>query len=176
MRSCHAAASSSGTRRAAPQAPVSAGRTRYAAETPGPDITPLRSALIIDDNAVNRRILKTMLEHLGTGQVFTAGSGRRGLAMLENIAPDMVFVDIQMPGMDGFEFLHKASARFAEENRSRPVMVACTAHSGPDHRQRSMENGFDAHLEKPVSRAALRNLINQLSFAIPPPAADPTGR
>ncbi|WP_339800627.1 ATP-binding protein [uncultured Marinobacter sp.] len=147
-----------------------------AAETPGPDITPLRSALIIDDNAVNRRILKTMLEHLGTGQVFTAGSGRRGLAMLENVTPDMVFVDIQMPGMDGFEFLHKASTRFAEENRSRPVMVACTAHSGPEHRQRSMENGFDAHLEKPVTRATLRNLINQLSFAIPPPAADPTSR
>ncbi|MFW5825399.1 MAG: ATP-binding protein, partial [Marinobacter sp.] len=119
-------------------------------------------ALIVDDNDVNRRILSSMLGYLGVAQLYSAGSARRGLAILDNVDPDVVFVDIQMPGMDGYGFLAEARQRLRESGRRVPAMVACTAHAGQEHRQRCLDSGFDAHLEKPVTRKTLQALLNTL--------------
>lgn len=135
-------------------------------EKPAATSNPLREVLVVDDNAVNRNILETMLKHVGAKRTYTAGSARRGLAMLDNITPDLVFVDIQMPGMDGYQFLREARHRLDEANRPQPLMIACTAHSGDENKRRSLESGFNAHMEKPITRDALRTLLTSLSYRL----------
>jgi PAS domain S-box-containing protein len=147
------------------------------AESPGNDTdnagkTPLREVLVVDDNEVNRQVLESMLFNAGAHRVYTAGSGRRGLTMLNNIHPDLVFVDIQMPGMDGFQFLEQARQRLSDTGQLTPRMIACTAHSGRDNRRRALASGFDAHLEKPVTREALEQLLNRLTIAVAGPATE----
>ncbi|GGY59929.1 GAF domain-containing hybrid sensor histidine kinase/response regulator [Marinobacter zhanjiangensis] len=143
--------------------------------------TPLRDVLVLDDNEVNRQVLDSMLLNAGAHRVYTAGSGRRALAMLDNIRPDLVFVDIQMPGMDGFQFLDQARQRLAEAGRRLPRLIACTAHSGRDHRRQMLARGFDAHLEKPVTHDALNQLLDRLTVTVAsqapatPAAPDPVG-
>lgn len=120
--------------------------------------------LVVDDNEINRDIQSTMLRRLGARTVHTAGGGRRGLALIENLQPDLIIVDIQMPTMDGYEFLEKARAMFRDQGRALPVMVACTADTGEGQQQQALEAGFDAHLSKPVTSTNLLPLLTRLGF------------
>ncbi|HET8848328.1 MAG TPA: ATP-binding protein, partial [Marinobacter sp.] len=124
-------------------------------------------ALVIDDNEVNRKVLENLLQRLGIRVVYTAGSARRGLALLENLQPDLVFVDLHMPGMDGMGFLATARTEFAERGRAMPFTVACTADVGDQQKRACLAAGFDAHLGKPVSVAAVKKLVRSLGLSLP---------
>lgn len=127
---------------------------------------PVSHALVIDDNEINRKILETLLKRLGFPVVYSAPSARRALALLDNLQPDLVFVDLHMPGMDGEAFLDRARQEFSERGRPLPWMIACTADVGEQQRRHCLRVGFDAHLAKPVSGTSVRALLADLGLAV----------
>ncbi|MDI9245619.1 ATP-binding protein [Marinobacter sp. CHS3-4] len=135
---------------------------------------PLDYALVVDDNPVNCRVLQELLTRFGCGTVQVAQSARRGMAILDNVQPDVVFIDIQMPDMSGFELMSLLRQRFPEQNRPLPITVACTAEVSDSKRKECLAKGFDAHLGKPVTGASLHDLMNQLGLkATPVKKAEP---
>lgn len=143
--------------------PLAEGTEPATAGSAGPG-RELDLALVVDDNDINRDILASMLRRLGARTVHTAASGRRALALLAHLQPDLVFTDIQMPEMDGYGFLARARALVGDQNRPQPAMVACTADSSESQRQEALDAGFEAHLGKPVTTASLAALLATLGY------------
>jgi signal transduction histidine kinase/ActR/RegA family two-component response regulator len=109
------------------------------------------SVLVIDDIEDARETLRALLLHLGA-KVWVAGNGIEGLNMVRNANPDVVLCDLQMPQMDGFEFmreLHRATLA------AHPPVLALTAMASEADHQRTREAGFDGHLDKPFDKSAL---------------------
>jgi CheY-like chemotaxis protein len=116
---------------------------------------PNRKVLVIDDNADAADTLVTILSLLGHDAV-AAHSGMDGLRAAEAQHPDVVFLDIGMPGMNGFE-VAVAMRRIAGLETVR--IVALTAWRDDATRQRAREAGFDLHLTKPTSIEVIENII-----------------
>jgi CheY-like chemotaxis protein len=114
--------------------------------------------LLIEDNVDARQSLRTLLEHEGH-RVVDAADGPSGLARAEATRPDIVLIDIGLPGMDGYEVARRIRARRGAE----PILVAITGYGRADDRQRSHEAGFDAHLTKPVSPDYLVEVLATLA-------------
>lgn len=114
----------------------------------------VRRILVIDDNADAADLLGAIMAMEGH-VVEVAHGGREGLAAAANFLPDVVFLDIGMPGMDGYQV--------AIELRRNPSLVAVrivalTAWGDAESRARVVECGFDAHLVKP---AKIESLLNE---------------
>ncbi|HSG39658.1 MAG TPA: response regulator, partial [Thermoanaerobaculia bacterium] len=114
-----------------------------------------RRVLIIEDNDDAREALRTLLE-LDGHQVEAAGDGRDGLELARDFMPDVVLLDIGLPGLDGYEV---AQALASHPARSRMRVVAVTGYGQEGDRDRAREAGFDAHLVKPVEVEKLRELL-----------------
>jgi CheY-like chemotaxis protein len=117
--------------------------------------------LVAEDNPVNRRVAIRMLEKLGC-TVETAGDGAEALDMYGRLPFDMVFMDCQMPEMDGYDAA--AAIRRAEKEQGRPHMpiVALTAHAAASDRDRCFAVGMDDYLSKPVSSEQILAVIRRL--------------
>jgi len=116
--------------------------------------------LVVEDNALNQLIAREMLMVLGM-KVSVANSGEEALAHCLREAPDLVLMDIQMPGMDGVETTRRLRALQAE-GRLRPFpIVALTAHALASDRQSSLDAGMDEHLTKPMQFDTLRTVLDQ---------------
>jgi PAS domain S-box-containing protein len=105
--------------------------------------------LVIDDNNDARQALVVLLEMAGH-ELHEAADGLTGLASVSRLQPDIVFADIGLPGIDGFEL-----ARRIRANQHYPRLVALTGYDHPEQRRRGAEAGFDAYLVKPVEVEAL---------------------
>ncbi len=110
--------------------------------------------LVIDDNAVNRRYVKSVIED-GNISVLEADNGKSGISMAQNIQPDLILVDIQMPDMDGFKCLE---ALKNSQAISAPIL-AITAYSSPKDRQNFISKGFRDYITKPVKPNVLSSTI-----------------
>lgn len=111
--------------------------------------------LVVEDAEENRVILQVLLEHEGA-IVATAEDGFAALARLREQKIDMVLMDIQMPGLNGFETLDLIRQRGYEG----PVL-AVTASTDREDQQRCVAAGFAAHLPKPISRMQLREELRK---------------
>lgn len=114
-----------------------------------------RAILIIDDNPDFRHGLRVLLESWGH-RVVEAATGDRGLEIMRTSRPDVLLVDLGLPGLDGFAV--------AEAVRSSPggdavLLVAITGYGGLHDRRRATGVGFDAYLTKPVDSNALVRVI-----------------
>jgi CheY-like chemotaxis protein len=114
-----------------------------------------RSILIIEDNDDARESLRLLLEALGH-RVIEAADGQRGLALALHHLPDVVLIDLGLPGLDGYQV---ARALRASPIGKKATLIAVTGYGQQDDRRRSTEAGFDAHLVKPVSQSLLSSLI-----------------
>lgn len=111
--------------------------------------------LLADDDALNRRLVRALLEHLGH-EVVTAENGEEAVAEFNRQAPDIVLMDVSMPVMDGLEstrLIKEASA-----DRFVPV-IFLTAAEGADALQRCVQCGGDDFLSKPVNEPTLHAKI-----------------
>jgi two-component system cell cycle response regulator DivK len=107
--------------------------------------------LAIEDHEENRRILRLLLESAGY-ELIEAVTGEEGVAMAEKERPDLILMDIQLPGLDGYEATRRIKANPAL--RHIPVIaVTSYALSGDDVKAR--EAGCDAYVTKPYSPRAL---------------------
>jgi two-component system, cell cycle response regulator DivK len=111
--------------------------------------------LIAEDNAVNRELLRELLEMCGY-TVVEACDGEEALRIIEQTQPDLVLLDIGMPLLDGFGVIRKIreNPRFA----SMPV-VAVTAYAMQGDREKILSSKFDGYLSKPVDA---RSLVQEL--------------
>lgn len=147
-----------------------------------------RRVLVVDDNADVAESTATMLELFGH-QVTMAADGQQALQAVESFRPDVVLLDIGLPGLDGYEVARRLRQRPAGRAA---LLVALTGYGQAADRQRGREAGFDEHLLKPVDPAQLAELVAQAPRAgavreasqggapapaddggTPPPAAEP---
>jgi two-component system LytT family response regulator len=118
-------------------------------------------ALLIDDERMARREMRRLLEaHPEIEIVGEADSGHAALSLLPALKPDVLFLDIQMPEMDGFEFVNAMSA-----GGHSPQVVFCTAYDA--HALRAFEVNAVGYLLKPVDPARLAAVIQKLHDPAP---------
>lgn len=119
--------------------------------------------LVVDDNRVNLRVAELILKNHGY-EPDLAESGQQALSMINEERYDMIFMDMQMPVMDGLE----ASRRIREKYGSleRPWIVALTANAMSDHRDMCMEAGMNDFLAKPVKSEAIQKIIQNVPLDI----------
>ena len=107
--------------------------------------------LVVEDNPKNLKLIRAILEFSGF-EVVEAMSGEEGVRLATESSPDLILMDLQLPGIDGAEALRQI--RSAEEGPAVPV-VAVTAFAMSDDRERAFASGFDGYVEKPISARAL---------------------
>jgi len=117
---------------------------------------PARHILIVEDDHNVRKALRRMLE-LGGHRVEVAGDGPGAVDLALAAPPEVAFLDIGLPGFDGYEVGRRIRAALG----SRVLLVAVTARGEAEDRRRSSDAGFDAHLVKPVSREDLTRLLGR---------------
>jgi CheY-like chemotaxis protein len=115
-----------------------------------------RQVVVVDDNDDAAASLGMLLKFLGT-EVEIAHDGSTGLKLIESHHPDLVFLDIGMPGMDGYEVARRIRAK---DELNDVVLVALTGWGQAEDRSRSEEAGFHHHLVKPADISVLKSLLN----------------
>jgi CheY-like chemotaxis protein len=128
----------------APQAPAAARRTRR--------------VLVVDDNADAATMLAMLLETLGN-EASTAPDGASALAAAQSRLPDLVMLDIGMPGMNGYEACERIRAQPWGRGMT---LIALSGWGQQEHKARARAAGFDHYLVKPVDYEALRGLLEAL--------------
>lgn len=118
-----------------------------------------RDILVVEDNADARETLQLLLE-LDGHRVRVAGDGEEGLAAIEEHRPQIAFVDIGLPRVDGFELARRVRAR---SEHAAVRLIALTGYGRTEDRRAIEQAGFDMHLIKPVSQEALRGAIEASS-------------
>ncbi|MCU0223369.1 MAG: PAS domain-containing protein [Acidobacteria bacterium] len=119
----------------------------------------LGAVLVVEDHPVNRRLVGVMLERLGVEADF-AENGRRALEMLSLRGYDVIFMDIQMPEIDGYETTRILRRREADERSARPAwIVALTANAMEGDAERCLGAGMNDYLAKPFK-------LNDLASAL----------
>ncbi|MEM7613104.1 MAG: response regulator, partial [Pseudomonadota bacterium] len=116
-----------------------------------------RRVLLVEDNPVNQRVAAGMLERLGYA-VAVASSGEAALSMIVREPFDLVMMDCQMPGMDGFEATRRIRSMAGRACADIPI-IAVTAHAMAGDRERCIEAGMSDYLSKPYGMEALRQKL-----------------
>ncbi|HTU26315.1 MAG TPA: ATP-binding protein [Pirellulales bacterium] len=123
--------------------------------TPGVSGLPQRRVLVVDDNEDAAASMGMLLRFLGT-QVQVVHSGEAALEAIEANRPDVVLLDIGMPGLDGYEVAKRVRQR-ADFNNI--MLIALTGWGQSDDRDRTRKAGFDYHLVKPADITVLQSLL-----------------
>jgi signal transduction histidine kinase/CheY-like chemotaxis protein len=116
------------------------------------------SVLVVEDNLLNQIIAREMVAALGLRPA-VVGSGEEAMLSCRSTPPDLVLMDIQMPGMDGLETTRRLRALQAAGELRRFPIIALTAHAMASDRQASLAAGMDEHLTKPVQLDQLRSVL-----------------
>ncbi len=116
------------------------------------------TVLVIEDNPLNLKLVRDVLGHAGY-RVLEAGDAEQGIAMARADAPDLILMDVQLPGIDGIEALGRLRA---DAGTAAIPVVALTALAMNADRERCLAAGFDGYLEKPVSVPALPGQVAAL--------------
>jgi two-component system, cell cycle response regulator DivK len=114
--------------------------------------------LMVEDNEMNVNMLSRRLQKRGY-QVVTAGDGNQGHSMARSENPDLILMDISLPGMDGWELTRLLKS--AEATRHIPI-IALTAHALVTDREKASEAGCDEYETKPIDFERLTKKIESL--------------
>jgi CheY-like chemotaxis protein len=116
--------------------------------------------LVVEDNERNLKLLRDVLEYAGY-EVRAAQTAEDGIALAVSKPPDLVLMDLQLPGIDGMEALR----RLREDLRTASIpVVAVTAQAMRQDRERALAAGFDGYVEKPIS---VRAFLDQVRRFLP---------
>lgn len=124
--------------------------------------------LIVEDNEVNQQVLSLILSQEGASVIVTS-NGYEGLTQLNKQKIDAVILDVQMPIMDGLACCRKI--RELKKYQKTPV-IAMTAHTSEEDKEKSEQAGFSVHLNKPIERKLLINSLVTLLDIKPPHEAN----
>ena len=118
----------------------------------------MEKVLIVDDNRASRDLIRAILKHVRCN-IVEASHGQQALDLIQQERPDLILLDIDMPGLDGLTVVKRIRENTSLEGL--PV-VAVTAFAMEGDREKAMAAGFTAYLTKPVRAAALRLQVQQL--------------
>lgn len=113
--------------------------------------------LVAEDNHINQKLLSRYLENLSL-TFNVVDDGAKVLKELEKVKYDIILMDINMPILDGVETTKEILKTYSSANR--PYIIAVTANSMPDDRNRYLSLGMDDYISKPIKQADLEELIN----------------
>ncbi len=121
--------------------------------------------LIVEDNPLNLKLVRDVLLKAGF-DVIEARTGEDGVARAQDSQPDVILMDLQLPGVDGTQAMRTIKA---SPSGSGIPIVALTAFAMSEDRDRALRNGFDGYLSKPIS---VRDLPRQIAELLPERDAD----
>jgi two-component system cell cycle response regulator DivK len=113
--------------------------------------------LIVEDNEKNLKLLRDLLQFKGY-RTLEAGTAEVGIALASAHRPDLILMDIQLPGMDGLAALGRLKA---EPSTAAIPVIALTAFAMKDDRERFLGAGFDGYLGKPINVKEFPDLVRQ---------------
>lgn len=116
--------------------------------------------LVIEDNIINQKLVKSILEGMGL-RVDIANNGREGVEMRKKNKYDLVFMDIQMPVMNGIEATHAILDYEEAEDVEHVPIVALTANALKGDRERFLGEGMDEYISKPIEMSELIYILNK---------------
>jgi two-component system cell cycle response regulator DivK len=117
--------------------------------------------LLVEDNERNLKLVRDVLEYVGY-DVRVARTAEDGIALAVKEPPDLVLMDLQLPGIDGMEALR----RLRENQRTADIpVVAVTAQAMKQDRERALEAGFNGYIEKPISVRAFPDQVRSFLSA-----------
>ena len=116
-----------------------------------------QSILIVDDNQVNLKLVRVLLVREGYN-VRTAADAEEALEILKDFSPELILMDIQLPGIDGLELTRRLKS---EPTTEHITIVALTAYAMKGDHQKIMDAGCDGYIPKPVDTRTLPGLIAQ---------------
>ena len=152
-----------------PAAPADADQSSRRAARDG-ELLRIR-VLLAEDNPVNRMIALRNLERIGC-EVEAVENGVAAVSAFFRQPFDLVLMDCQMPGMDGFE----ATVRIREKESGHTPIIAVTAHAMEGDRERCLAAGMDDYLSKPFSRGDLESMVRRWSIRAVPAKDEAAGR
>jgi CheY-like chemotaxis protein len=118
----------------------------------------MKTVLIADDKATSRELVRTVLEKSGY-TVAEASDGIEALRSARQLKPDLIILDLHMPGMDGFGVIREI--RRDRDLAATPVM-ALTASAMQGDRERALSAGFTGYIAKPIQLHVLRGEVERL--------------
>ena len=113
--------------------------------------------LIVEDNENNCRLLKDLLSFHGY-EIAVASDGQEGVALARKLMPDLILMDIQMPGMDG---MTASDILKSDPATSGLKIVALTSFAMQGDKEKFLAAGFDGYLAKPINTRELPDLVRQ---------------
>ncbi len=118
----------------------------------------MKKILVADDKATSRELVRIALEHSGY-LVYEASDGAQALTSARDLRPDLIILDLHMPGLDGFGVI--GEIRQDADLAAIPVM-ALTASAMQGDREHALELGFTSYLAKPIHLSSLRKEVERL--------------
>ena len=122
--------------------------------------------LVVEDDRSIQMVLELVLTRMSKCQVLVASEGRQGLAMIQEQKPDVVLLDLMLPGMDGFEICQRAKAE--EATRHIPI-IFLTAQPQPSSVARAMALGAAGYIVKPFDPIKIIDQINEALLRVQAP-------
>jgi two-component system, cell cycle response regulator DivK len=119
--------------------------------------TDLSTILLVEDTIANRALVVKLLKAAGH-EVIEAADGEAGIAEAQANRPDLVLMDISLPGIDGWEALRRLRA----DDRTRDLrIVALTAHAMAGTREEALAAGFDGYMSKPIDAVTFAETVSR---------------
>jgi CheY-like chemotaxis protein len=115
------------------------------------------SILIVDDNAQNLKLARVLLASEGYA-VRTAADAEEALRVMESWTPQLILMDLQLPGMDGLELTRRLKA---DQARAAIVVIALTAYAMKGDAEKAFAAGCDDYVTKPIDTVKLPKLVAQ---------------
>ena len=116
-----------------------------------------KSILIVDDNVINLKLLRVLLAAEGY-EVRTAAAAEQALTVLEELHPDLILMDIQLPGIDGLELTRRLKS---DPTTKDIIILGLTAYAMKGDEARVLAAGCDGYIAKPIDTRTLSNVIAQ---------------
>jgi CheY-like chemotaxis protein len=121
--------------------------------------------LLVEDNVTNQKVVRLMLKKLGYQQLEVANNGEEAVNMTAAKTYDIVFMDMQMPVMDGLEATKAIRQREEKLNQNRLTIIAMTAHAMGGDRESCIAVGMDDYISKPIKRNILAQIFERFQKA-----------
>jgi CheY-like chemotaxis protein/anti-sigma regulatory factor (Ser/Thr protein kinase) len=137
------------------EAPRGATRTPPPLPLPSPVRQPKRRVLVVEDRAAVRETMRVLLEGLGH-EVTVSTDGLEGVTRALELRPDVAFVDVGLPSIDGYELARRVRATTGGNTL---YLVALTGYGGPEAQANALQAGFDLHLVKPLLESDLLRVL-----------------
>lgn len=111
--------------------------------------------LIVEDNALNRALLLAVLKPEGF-ELLTAEDGLLGVEVAQRERPDLILMDVMLPGLNGYEATRRLKANGSTQHI--PI-IAITSNAAPAERERALDAGCDGYIAKPIDTRALPHQV-----------------